>query len=80
MPEADSVSLDPDGPLLRAQHHVNITITALLAARRTRADLTPVHQVLDDLHAAARAALAALRTSTAPPESITAITRGLLGV
>lgn len=30
------------------------------------------------MHAAARATLAALRTSTAPPESVAAITRGLL--
>ncbi|WP_177226598.1 TniQ family protein [Saccharopolyspora shandongensis] len=76
--EADIVPLAPEEPVLRAQHQINATITALLAARHTGADLAPLQQVLDDLHAAARAALAALRTSTAPPEPITAITHSLL--
>lgn len=75
--EADAVALDPEGSVLRAQRHVNATITALVAARGSGADLTPQLQVLDDLHAAARAALAALRTSTAPPEFVAAITRNL---
>ncbi|MGH3627864.1 MAG: TniQ family protein [Sciscionella sp.] len=75
--EADTVSLDPEGPVLRAQHRIDTTNTALLAARRTLADLPPLQQVLDDLHATARAVLAAFGTSTTPPETITAITRRL---
>lgn len=76
--EANAVPLDADGPVLRAQRHVNIAIAALLAARRTPADLAAPQQILDDLHAAARAALAALRTPATPPQSITAITRDLV--
>lgn len=76
--EADTVGLAPDGPVMRAQHHIDTLITALLAARDASADLAPLQQILDDLHAAARATLAALRTSAAPPEPITAIARSVL--
>lgn len=71
------IHLEPDGSVLGAQRHVNTTITALLAARHTCADLTPQQRVLDDLHATARATLTAFRTSTAPPEPVTAITLNL---
>ncbi|SDM26310.1 regulatory helix-turn-helix protein, lysR family [Lentzea albidocapillata subsp. violacea] len=79
--EADAVPLDADSPVLRAQRHVNTTIAALLAARRTPAALAALaapQQILDDLHAAARAALAALRTPAIPPQSIAAIIRDLV--
>ncbi|NKQ57335.1 LysR family transcriptional regulator [Amycolatopsis sp. K13G38] len=75
--EADTISLAPDGPVTRAQHHIDAIITALLAARAASADLAPLLQNLDDLHAAARATLAALRTSAAP-EPIAAIARSVL--
>lgn len=75
--EANTVPLAPDGPVLRAQQQVNTTIAALLAERGASVDLTPPQQVLDDLHTAARAALVALRTSTTPPNTITAILHSL---
>lgn len=76
--EADTVSLNPESPTLRAQYQVNATIAALVTAPGTATDLAPLQQVLDDLHAAARATQAALPTATAPPESITALARSLL--
>jgi len=68
-----AIALPADGCVLRAQHHIDDLITALLAARGQPPELAALQQYLDDAHAVARAAVSALHGPVSPPAVVSAI-------
>jgi hypothetical protein len=71
--ETPTAPLDPAGPVAAAQRHVDTLTAALVQVRRGAPDGLPaIRRRLDDLHAAARAALSALGTPATPPEAVDA--------
>jgi len=71
-----TIPLDPHGPVLAAQRHVDQLIEALAHAQpaaATSQHAPAARQGLDDLHAAARAALLALTAPPPPPKTVTAV-------
>ena len=68
-----AIALPGDGFALRAQHHIDDLIAALLAVRGQPPELAALQQYLDDVHAVARAAVSALHGPVTPPAAVSAI-------